>query len=228
MKNTKFIYRSLFLVFVLLSSSVSIRAAKFSLRGTLINAKCGDSVFLYNAMSDSRSLPLEIAAIDSKGNFELSYIPSVTACYTLQFKYTKSVLCILNPRKTAYICIDGKTGMMLRTKNSKENTMLLNYHQILVNLEARKAECIKTASENMHFQEDMLKLEAERKAEIVKLCEANLNNYASAVLLEYLKVEDYKDLYEKVLGSLGKIYKNNEFLDYKNKQLQSSEMNKVL
>ena len=209
---------------LLLAGSMLGVQAKASLVGVLENARSTRSVSLYFAMEKQTAAPLETAAVDSLGNFEFRYRPKVIGCYTLQFENAKSVLCVLRPGQTVYLTIDARTGMFLKTANSDENTLLLQYQQKLIDLDAQKKALIQAHNEkeNPNFIKDMEQLETDRKAYIAGLCEANAENYAAAALLEYLQADDYQATYEKVLTVLKKKYAKDAFIERKYGQLQAS------
>lgn len=198
--------------------------AKASLVGVLENARSTRSVSLYFAMEKQTAAPLEVAAVDSVGNFEIHYRPKAIGYFTLQFENAKSVLCVLRPGQTVYLTIDARTGMFLKTANSDENTLLLQYQQKLIDLDARKKALIQAHNEkeNPNFIKDMEQIDADRMAFIAGLCEANEENYASAALLEYLQADDYQATYEKVLTSLKKKYSKDAFIERKCGQLEAS------
>ncbi|MBP5395475.1 MAG: TlpA family protein disulfide reductase [Bacteroidales bacterium] len=199
--------------------------AKESLVGVLKNSSGTRSASLYFAMEKGQASPLEVSEVDAEGNFVFHYRPKAVGCYTLQFENAKSVLCVLRPGQTVSLTIDARTGMFLKTANSDENTLLLNYHQSLIDLDARKKKLVEAhrKKENPDFQQQMAALEKERLAAVVSLCEANPDNYASAVLLEYLDVDFYASTYETVLTPLCKKYRKDAFLSHKWEQLQASQ-----
>lgn len=209
---------------LLLAGSMLGVQAKASLVGVLENARSTRSVSLYFAMEKQTAAPLETAAVDSLGNFEFRYRPKAIGCYTLQFENAKSVLCVLRPGQTVYLTIDARTGMFLKTANSDENTLLLQYQQKLIDLDAQKKALIQAHNEkeNPDFIKDMEQLETDRKTYIAGLCEANVENYAAAALLEYLQADDYQATYEKVLTVLKKKYGKDAFIERKCGQLQAS------
>ncbi len=198
--------------------------AKECLVGVLENGPHTHQVSLYFAMSGDRQAPLEVSAVDAEGNFSFQYRPKAIGCYTLQFENAKSVLCVLRPGQTVYLTIDARTGMLLKTANSDENTLLLNYQQRLIDLDVRKKTLIEAhqKKENPDFQQQMSALEKERLAAVVSLCESNPDNYASAALLEYLDADFYASTYETVLTPLCKKYRKDAFLAHKWEQLQKS------
>jgi peroxiredoxin len=199
--------------------------AKECLVGVLENGPHTHQVSLYFAMSGDRQAPLEVSAVDAAGNFSFQYRPKAIGCYTLQFENAKSVLCVLRPGQTVYLTVDARTGMLLKTSNSDENTLLLNYQQRLIDLDVRKKTLMEAhrKKEDPDFQKQMSVLEQERIATVVSLCEANPDNYASAVLLEYLDVDFHASTYGTVLVPLRKKYRNDAFLDRKWSQLQASQ-----
>ena len=209
---------------LLLACSVSGVLARASLVGVLENARSTRSVSLYYAMEKQTAAPLEVATVDSAGNFEISYRPKAIGCFTLQFENAKSVLCVLRPGQTVYLTIDARTGMFLKTANSDENTLLLQYQQKLIDLDAQKKALIQAHNEkeNPNFIRDMEQLDVARKNFIAGLCEANAENYASAALLEYLQADDYQTTYEKVLSVLKKKYGKDAFIERKCGQLHAS------
>lgn len=209
---------------LLLAGSMLGVQAKASLVGVLENARSTRSVSLYFAMEKQTAAPLETATVDSLGNFEFRYRPKAIGCFTLQFENAKSVLCVLRPGQTVYLTIDARTGMFLKTANSDENTLLLQYQQKLIDLDAQKKALIQAHNEkeNPNFVKDMEQLDVDRKAYIAGLCEANADNYAAAALLEYLQADDYQATYEKVLTALKKKYSKDAFIERKNAQLQAS------
>ena len=198
--------------------------ARECLVGVLENGARTHQVSLYFAMGGDRQAPLEVSAVDAEGNFSFQYRPKAIGCYTLQFENAKSVLCVLRPGQTVYLTIDARTGMLLKTANSDENTLLLNYQQRLIDLDARKKGLMGAhqKKENPDFQRQLSALEQERLAAVVSLCEANPENYASAALLEYLDADLYASTYEKVLVPLRKKYRKDAFLTHKWEQLQAS------
>ena len=198
--------------------------AKPSLVGVLKNARDTRSVALYSATDKNQKAPLEVSVVDSAGNFVFNYRPKAMGYFTLQFENAKSVLCVLKPGTTVYLTIDARTGMLLKTANSDENTLMLNYQQRLIDLDKRKDRIVKAHNkkENPNFQTEMQQLEADRKAYIVELCENNLGNYATAALLEYLEADEYQELYEQVLTPLRKKHPKDAFLEHKYNQLQTS------
>ncbi len=198
--------------------------AKPSLVGVLENGRNTRSVALDSAIDKNQKAPLEVSALDSLGNFVFNYRPKAIGYFTLQFENAKSVLCVLKPGSTVFLTIDARTGMLLKTANSDENTLLLNYQQRLIDLDVVKDSIVEkhNLKENPNFQTEMQQLENDRKAYIVELCETNIGNYATAALLEYLDADFYMDLYAKVLTPLRKKYPKDEFLNRKYGQLQTS------
>ena len=213
-----------FFTLFLLSCSFLTLHAKESLVGVLENGPDTRKVSLYFAMSGSQQDPLEVSEVDSEGNFTFHYRPKSIGYFTLQFENAKSVLCVLRPGQTVYLTIDARTGMLLKTFNSDENTLLLSYQQQLIALDRQKDSILKNhiKKENPDFQKVMAQLEADRKAAIVRLCESNVSNYGSAALLEFLDVDEYQETYAKVLETLRKKYRKNVFLERKWSQLQTS------
>lgn len=210
-------------VLLLMGSVVGVQA-RASLVGVLENARSTRSVSLYFATEKQTAAPLEVATVDSLGNFEFHYRPKAIGYFTLQFEHAKSVLCVLRPGATVYLTIDARTGMFLKTANSDENTLILQYHQKLIDLDVRKKALIQAHNEkeNPNFVKDMEQVDVERKAYVAELCEANAGNYAAAALLEYLPVDAFQATYEKVLTSLKKKYKKDAFIKRKQAQLRAS------
>lgn len=203
----------------------SVLASKPTLKGRLVNASGEDSAYLYEAMDQKQLVPLASAAIDANGYFEFYYQPASIGYYALQFKNAKSVLCILKRNSKISLTIDARTGMLLRVENSPENLLLQSYQQKLIHLDVRKKALLEAHKDkaNQNFESDLEQLDKERIREVVNLCNNNLKNYGSAALLEYLDVDEFQNVYEAVLGSLMKSYKNDDYLMRKYAQLQLSK-----
>ena len=219
----KFGIKLLPLLFCMVSTSVW--ATKVSLKGQLVPAKGEDSVYLYQALDKKNQTPLAVVPIDVNGNFEIAWQPESIGFFTLQFKNAKSVLCVLKPGTTIGLTIDARTGMLLRVENSQENLLLQSYHQFLINLDIKKKALLEAHKDkvNPHLDADLDRLEKERISAVADLCRNNPKNYAAAGLLNYLDVDEYQNVYEDVLASLMKIYKNDSYLDRVYQQLQLSK-----
>ena len=198
--------------------------AKECLNGVLENGFHTHSVALYFATNGNMQDPLEVSAVDADGHFSFHYRPKAIGFFTLQFENAKSVLCVLRPGKTVYLTVDARTGMLVKTANSDENTLLQSYHQKLIDLDVMRNALLKAhqEKENPDFEKAMAALETERQNGIVALCESNTGNYAAAALLEFLDADIYSSTYEKVLVPLRKKYRNDAFLELKWEQLQAS------
>ena len=140
-----------------------VQAAKqVTVRGIVLNSQ-SDSIGLYDALGRVKE-PLEMAKVDSKGNFKFYFAPAEIGYYMLQCKGGKGALCVLKPESAINITVDARTGMIVNAENSKENQMFHDYQAFLITLEYYKDSLVRAHQEtpNPNIQQQMQQLEMRR------------------------------------------------------------------
>ena len=210
---------------VLAGGAMSMHAAKrVTVRGVVLNFQ-SDSIGLYDALGVVKQ-PLEMAKIDSKGNFKFYFEPMEIGYYVMQCKGGKGVLCVLKPEMAINVTIDARSGMIVHVENSKENQMFHEYQSFLMVLEHYKDSLIQAHQDtpNPNIQQQMQQLEMQRVQYLGNLCWRQPDNYAAAALLEYMSYEMAPVLYDTVFNTLHREYPKDRYIQSHYEELRTMRM----
>ncbi|MBO4402915.1 MAG: TlpA family protein disulfide reductase [Bacteroidales bacterium] len=202
-----------------------VHAAKqVTVRGIVLNSQ-SDSIGLYDALGRVKE-PLEMAKVDSKGNFKFYFAPAEIGYYMLQCKGGKGALCVLKPESAINITVDARTGMIVNAENSKENQMFHDYQAFLITLEYYKDSLVRAHQEtpNPNIQQQMQQLEMRRVQYLGNLCWRQPDNYAAAALLEYMSYEAAPVLFDTVFNTLHRLYPKDLYIQAHYEELRTMRM----
>jgi len=194
------------------------------LKGTIINAKPQDSVALFSPfVRQSPPQALEKVALDKKGSFAFTYKPSEIGFYYLGLSDGKSVLVVLKPDGSGQVEVDAATGLITKITNSEENMLLKSCRDLLENYDKRQKQVEEADKSSGEKQLEKQLIEQEKADAVQSLLLKNTNNYASAVLIEYLPMEYFLVVYDSVLTTLTKKYPENGIVKSKYQELESAK-----
>lgn len=214
-----------FCMLLLLGFSLNARCAgrKVMLKGTVAHYDAQDSVELYDALGRQKAA-LEKAVVE-KGVFKFYYNPVETGYYIVHFANGKNVLCVLVPDRPAELGMDASNGMITAVKNSPENELLMQYQQLLLQLERQKDSLVRAHQEtpDPNIQQKMQDLENRRGSMLAKLCWEYADNYAAAALLENIKYEQSPVVFDTVFARLARKYPNDTYIKYRSEEMAASK-----
>lgn len=194
------------------------------LKGSVINYTLSDSVELFDALGRQKSA-LEKAAVE-KGSFRFYYNPVETGYYVVHFANGKNVLCVLVPDRAIELEMDASNAMIVSAKNSPENQLFHDYQVQMLAVEKAKDSLVRAHQEkpDPNIQQKLQELENHRGMGLAKLCWEHPDNYASAALLENIKYEQAPTVFDTVFATLGRIYPNDPYIQYKRREIEDGKL----